>query len=418
MPKENKSEGTLYKLEPETELRLEVDKDEKVFVKLKSGLAENFGTELVEGIIYEYKPTSKTAIYTWHGCTLEVIGKPASIYIGVNTPMWQYMNCHFALENLRVDAAKNHTNGPNAMIVGGKDAGKSTFCRILLNYAVKYSRKPMYVDLDIDEGQIAVPGTIGALYVDRPSPIGEDFVHDAPLVFHVGNKRKTMNYPLFTLLVSQLAEVIRERKEPVKSSGVIINTSSWNMEKDYEQFLHMVREFAVDVILVMDNERLEHMLKRDVTSDVNVIGLPKSGGVVQRTEKMRKEEIAERIRGYFYGYVKEPLYPHSFKMNWADIQIYKIGDNPIPQSCLPFGMKEEDYSTRLVRVLPNNHILNHLLSVSMCEQVYGGLITDNIAGFVCVIDVDCEEQTVTLLSPEQKPLRNNILLLSEVQYMN
>lgn len=54
------------------------------------------------------------------------------------------------------------------MIVGPGDVGKSTLTRILLNYAVRMGRRPIYVDLDVGQGQISIPGTIGmiiALYV-------------------------------------------------------------------------------------------------------------------------------------------------------------------------------------------------------------------------------------------------------------
>lgn len=50
------------------------------------------------------------------------------------------------------------------MVVGPTDVGKSTLCRILLNYSVRMNalgRRPIFVDLDPDQGQISVPGTIG-----------------------------------------------------------------------------------------------------------------------------------------------------------------------------------------------------------------------------------------------------------------
>lgn len=40
------------------------------------------------------------------------------------------------------------------MIVGPMDVGKSTLCRILLNYAVRQGRRPIYVELDV--GQVSL----------------------------------------------------------------------------------------------------------------------------------------------------------------------------------------------------------------------------------------------------------------------
>ena len=37
------------------------------------------------------------------------------------------------------------------MICGPTDVGKSTLCRLLLNYAVRMGRRPIYVDLDLGQ---------------------------------------------------------------------------------------------------------------------------------------------------------------------------------------------------------------------------------------------------------------------------
>ena len=39
------------------------------------------------------------------------------------------------------------------MVVGPTDVGKSTVCKILLNYAVKMGRQPCLIDLDV--GQVS-----------------------------------------------------------------------------------------------------------------------------------------------------------------------------------------------------------------------------------------------------------------------
>ena len=44
-------------------------------------------------------------------------------------------------------SADNSGSGPVTMVVGPTDVGKSTLCRLLLNYAVRIGRRPLYVDL-------------------------------------------------------------------------------------------------------------------------------------------------------------------------------------------------------------------------------------------------------------------------------
>ncbi|KAG8233599.1 hypothetical protein J437_LFUL001010 [Ladona fulva] len=201
-----------FKLDPDTELRFEVEsKNEKVSLELKSGMAEVFGTELVKGKAYIFTFGAKIAVFTWQGCTVELKGKTDVVYIAKETPMVMYLNAHAAMEQLRRKAESEGGRGPIAMVVGPTDVGKSTVCRLLLNYAVRMGRRPVFVDLDVGQGQISIPGTIGALLVERPATVEEGFSQQAPLVYHYGHKSPGNNPALYNMLVSRLAEVIQER---------------------------------------------------------------------------------------------------------------------------------------------------------------------------------------------------------------
>ena len=58
-------------------------------------------------------------------------------YVAKQTPMMTYVNIHAALEQLRNQATEQKGRGPRIMITGPTDVGKSTLCRILVNYAVR-----------------------------------------------------------------------------------------------------------------------------------------------------------------------------------------------------------------------------------------------------------------------------------------
>lgn len=378
------------------------------------------GTELVKGKPYEFMTGAKVAIFTYHGCILLVKGKTDVIYVAKETPMVQYLNCHSALEQLRINAENNNTQGPISLIVGPTDVGKSTLTRIFLSYAVRLSRRPIFVDLDVGQGNISVPGTIGALLVERPATIEEGFSQQAPLVYHFGHKSPGDNHPLYSLLISKLAEVTLERLQANKSakcSGIIINSCGWVKGKGYQHLLHTVKAFEVGSIFVLDQERLYNELLRDIPSKIKVVFLPKSGGVVERSGAQRAEQRDNRIRDYFYGH-RNPLYPHSFDVKWADLKLYKIGAPALPDSCMPLGMKAEDNMTKLVAVQPGPNLLHHLLAVSFAENTDEDVITSNVAGFICVTNVDIERQTITVLSPQPRPLPNTLLILSELQFMD
>lgn len=353
--------------------------------QLKSGFAELFGTELVKNKQYEFHTGAKIAIFTYHGCVLSVVGKMDVHYIAKETPMIQYLNCHAALEDLRKVADETNGTGPNVMVVGPTDVGKSTVCKILLNYAVRQGRRPIYVDLDAGQGNISIPGTLCALLVERPAKVEDDFSQQAPLVYQFGSITPSENDAYYDLLVSKLAEVTHERlnvNQQGKSSGLIINTCGWIKGAGYKHILHAARAFEVSAIFVLDQERLYNELLRDLPSFVQVVFLPKSGGVVERSKHVRSETRDQRIREYFYG-KNSPLYPHSFDVKWSDIQICKVGAPSLPDSCMPLGMQAKDNKTKVVSVQPSMTLLHHLLAITYAENI-DDVINSNVAGFVCV----------------------------------
>lgn len=119
---------------------------------------------------------------------------------------------------------------------------------LLANYAVRMGRRPIAVDLDVGQGSISVPGTIGAILIERPASIEEGFSQNAPLVYHYGHKTPGHNSPLYNRLVSRMADVVRERLSANKKSevsGVIINTCGWVRGEGYNQIKHTAQAFEV-----------------------------------------------------------------------------------------------------------------------------------------------------------------------------
>lgn len=67
-------------------------------------------------------------------------------------------------------------------VVGPTDAGKSSLCKILVNYAVRMGSVPTLVDLDI--------GTSPVLYTSLPfSPLNRSTVLPVPAAWHYPVKR-------------------------------------------------------------------------------------------------------------------------------------------------------------------------------------------------------------------------------------
>ncbi|KAK7572174.1 hypothetical protein V9T40_014646 [Parthenolecanium corni] len=412
------------KLSPDCELRFEVENsNETVYLELKSGIAEIFGTELVKGKTYTFTTGAKIAVFTWQGCELIVRTKKDTSYIAKETPMMFYLNCHCCLEQLRQKAEDNDTKGPITVIVGPSDVGKSTLSKILLNYAVRMgdsSRRPIFVDLDVGQGHISIPGTIGAMIVERPASVYDGFPQIAPLVYHYGYPGVQQNPKLYDDIVTQMADLVHQRMESskkVKSSGVIINTIGWVKARGYQHLTHVVQAFKVDIILVLDQERLFNELVRDMPSFVKVALLPKSGGVVERSQTTRAEARNCRVREYFYGTPSNQLHPHMFDVKFSDVKIYQIS-SPTQADFAPIGTKTDNYVVKLLPEQKMTKILHHILSVSHASSDEEKVNATNIAGFVCVTKVDVDRQLLTLLSPQPKPLPNTILIISDIQFVD
>ncbi len=87
---------------------------------------------------------------------------------------------------------------------------------------------------------------------------------------------------------------------------------------------------------------------------------------------------------------------------------------------MPLGMKAEDTRTKLVSVTPTaSALVHHLLAISFASNpATEEVVKKNIAGYVCVTDVDVEKGKMTVLSPSPGPLPKLLLLLSDIQFMD
>ena len=155
--------GHLFILSHDTELRIEAEAEKTVKLVLCKGTAEVFGTELVSNHVYSFPPGARLAVYTWYGCEVVVNGDPHRCYKSDTTPMVKYLNLQMAVEQERERRKRSSQNGPAVLVAGPLDVGKSTLCRILLNYTIRSGTKPLLVDLDVGQGCVSIPGSIGAL---------------------------------------------------------------------------------------------------------------------------------------------------------------------------------------------------------------------------------------------------------------
>ncbi|KAJ3108474.1 hypothetical protein HDU97_001181 [Phlyctochytrium planicorne] len=433
------------RVDPENEFRFEVDFKETVHLKLKSGIAEIFGAELAVDLQYTFSG-QKLAVFSWSGCVLEIAGQCTVDYTAGETPMNSYFLVHVALEQLREAAAASGGYGPKVMVVGPSDVGKSTLCRILLNYAVKAGRSSLFVDIDTNEGSLSIPGSMAASAVYKPIGPEEGFgslpqtTGASPAVFYYGWGGPNEKAKLYDRIALKLAELVQRKLDDdpeVKAAGTIISTPYQFAESGgLTQLLTAVESFTPTAILVIGHERLYADLNRQLGDRISVVKLAKSGGVVTRDKAFRRQQQSACIREYFYGPAKNQLNPYTNVVSFNEIVVRRVGDNTLaPSSALPLGMERKVQETRVIKVEAGDILLNSVLAVSNAdrldampnlgasapaltpEQETSLILDSSLAGFVYISDVDEAKHKVTILTPNPGRLPKKYMVMGSLKWL-
>ncbi|VDK59478.1 unnamed protein product, partial [Cylicostephanus goldi] len=255
------------------------------------------------------------------------------------------------------------------------DVGKTTVCRILCNYAVRQGRSPVYIDLDVGQvvsftqvsrkrGSSSRTFRAVSLFPElserfsstkQPMSLRDLTVRSLWSTTLFGHVSPGDNLPLYDLLVKELADSVTLRcatHPEANLGGLVINTCGWVTGEGYGCIVAAAEAFEVDVVVVLDHERLYNELQRDLPTFVKVHSLlsivsaakkilhqPKSGGVETRSRQCRFSARSASIHRYFYGVHSNPYFPFTFELNFTDVIFCKIGTEKLPESCLPFGSK-------------------------------------------------------------------------------
>ena len=201
-------------IRPGTELRITVSPEDDLYLRAHSRIpdtfatAEIFGMELVMGHEYKVERGTSIAIFSWHGCTIEMRGPTLIEYDASNHVMRDYVNLAAVVEQKRQRAEEQHLAPPRVLVTGSSHSGKSTLGLFLSNYALRKHRRPIYVELDpaslsAHRQLPAVPGTVTALHLDHSAyELNQEPIHPQRLNLHKGIDQGTaaahlnLNYPV------------------------------------------------------------------------------------------------------------------------------------------------------------------------------------------------------------------------------
>lgn len=436
VPINQEQEAVNHELSAGTEWRFEIAYTETVEVKLISGSAELFGTELAPQHTYTFRGM-KGAIYTHEGANISSLGVLQSDYNAQETPMISYVNLHFALDSLRTQAGTSSAGGPRVLVMGPPNAGKTSLCKLLSAYALRNgSNNLMAVNLNPRGGMYTLPGTLsaaalsGTLDVEAedgwgsaPTNVPMHVPAKLPLVYCFGREEPETDEVGFRSLVSKLAlnVVGRLNEDPeAKQAGMILDApGALGTGKSASLVDHVVAEFGVNVIIVLGSERLySDMMKRFSRPDITVVKLDRSGGAIDKDMAFTLRERQEQVHEYFYGDTRVTLNPHSTFVDWSEIAVFKLPEQgrPLDAALFPGGVADFTISSSppvLQRVTEMDAELHGSVLAIMNADPSAPLDqirAASVVGFVHVVEVDDKKRRLKLLAPLSGRLPRRTLL--------
>jgi polyribonucleotide 5'-hydroxyl-kinase len=462
---------TTHDIEAEQELRVDVPKGSVCTVKLLKGFCEVFGMELAQNQSYKYEGPTHFAIFTWYpDCQVELTGIPAdACYAADDTQMKSYAGIHGRLNWKRDEARRVGADGPRVLVVGPTDSGKSTLCQILLAYGVRAGYAPVFVDLDVGQSTLSIPGTIGAAVLSpREITPNRGISAARPMVYWFGDKSPDSLTGMigdgsrYGGLLSTLANAVDERTatdEAVRASGVVVNMCGRVDEIGYQEILQVVQLYSIELVIVLGHDRLFSKINKELNSNVTrkgprlasnpdssivTIKLPRSGGATERDTTRRKNIRANLISKYFYGSPLNNinLSPMEHDINFSEIELFELlGSGGGINSGLSSGVmslggsssstfgSSDDNNKKALKLtkLDFDNSLNHsILAVvhknfgknttvaADTESLLRELGSCSVCGFVAVTAVNMDTRTITILSPSSESLPSRCLVRGNI----
>ncbi|ETV98560.1 hypothetical protein H310_08684 [Aphanomyces invadans] len=346
---------------------------------------------------------------------------------------------HALLAELRADAARTLSRGPTVLVAGPTDAGKSSLCRHLLWHSqlqaydsddggASRQHPIVFADVDIGQGEIGLPGTIGASIVTRANfLVGSADVdrnndadlaefganHNHPLRwlsnlhFYVGHTNMAEKSSLFKWYVKELASRIRNKHSAdpmLAASGAVINTCGWVEGQGLALLMATIAIFQPSHVVVVGDVKLyDHLLHEQAAP--HVLGLPRSHLAQRRSASYRRDARNARLRQYFTP--PSSISPSPFLVNVAiaDVRLFIVVVTPHKPTQVRRVAVVETLTRAVVAMCAAPTTADHALARATA------------LGFLCIHSVNSTEKTIEFLSPRPGPLPSTHFILGQIEWI-
>lgn len=416
-----------------SEWNVEVSSDTRLTVRIISGIAEIFGTELAVDKEYNFR-NYKFGLYAIEDVELEWRCQELSsekLNISVNSTAKFVYNLHFALEKMR----SSSFDGPRVLVVGETGCGRTTLCRTLCSYGIKFkSYQPMYVNLDPQQGIFSPPGCVTATPISdildvQSNTWGQSMTSGAtplhskqPLVKNFGLERIAENKQLYLDCVEQLSVGVNDRlmnDSLVRRSGLMIDIPAVSeLDNNFNDLELYVKQFKVNVVVLLgitESQTVDDIAKRLGPMVGNhIVSLPKISGCVNPEDAYKRSLQRSAIREYFYGTPETVLSPYAVGVSFEDITVYR------PKNIFEDTQDSQDPSQQLLPVEINPSNLQHaLVAISYAGRKAEPQIIQKapILGFGLITEVNEKRNKLRILLPVPGALPNKPMILTSYRYL-
>ena len=201
-----------------------------------------------------------------------------------------------------------------AIVIGGVDSGKTSFCTFLINEALKKKCKTGIIDADLGQSDVGPPSTIGCSFVSKPVKdlfdIGAENAYFVGLTSPSGAVRK---------VIAGLSEL----KNGVMGADVdflVVNTDGWIEGKDATKYKIQLTEIVSPSVVVGIRQEDELTPILTALKEVKVLSID-SPQLVRRRNREKRKILRELS---YKKYLKQAKV-HSFALSWVKVEDSLMG---------------------------------------------------------------------------------------------
>lgn len=218
-----------------------------------------------------------------------------------------------------VEKILSHEPPVTVMILGGVDSGKTSFCTLLANMALRKKRRVAVLDADLGQSDIGPPATIG--YSRLKSFIKDLFDVEADAVSFVGLTSPSEDADL----VAETLSRVKAEMSKLNADFVVVNTDGWVEGEDAARYkLSLLGKLSPTVVVgLQHSDELAALF--NAFSDIEKYLLDSPSTVYKRNREKRRI-----LRELSYKKYMKDAKVNSLPLNWVKTEGTSFGKGTFP----------------------------------------------------------------------------------------